>query len=138
MRLSDIPWSPTPRTLRQFSALCLAFGNGIGFYEIFIHERTVLGLTLAAVGTVIGIGGLVRPALVRLVFVTWMIVAFPIGWLLSHILLAITFYGLFLPIGLVFRIIGRDALTLRPRRDQPTLWVAKPTPSDAGSYFRQF
>jgi hypothetical protein len=124
--------------LRQFSGLCLAVGNGFGLLEIFVHERVALGLTLAGFGTVIGIVGLVRPALVRWIFVTWMIVAFPIGWAVSHLLLAITFYGLFLPIGIVFRLMGRDPLTLRPRRDQPTCWVPKPTPQDVGRYFRQF
>ena len=36
-----------------------------------------------------------------------MIVAFPIGWAVSHIMLAALFYGLFTPVALVFRTIGR-------------------------------
>ena len=39
-----------------------------------------------------------------------MVLAFPIGWTVSQVILAVMFYGLFTPIGLVFRLIGRDPL----------------------------
>ena len=39
-----------------------------------------------------------------------MVLAFPIGWTVSQVMLAMMFFGLFTPIGLVFRLIGRDPL----------------------------
>ena len=44
-----------------------------------------------------------------------MVLAFPIGWTVSQVILLLMFYGLFTPIGLVFRLIGRDPLQ-RARR----------------------
>ncbi len=46
----------------------------------------------------------------RWVYIGWMILAFPIGWTVSQVMLAVMFFGLFTPIGLVFRLIGRDPL----------------------------
>ena len=53
----------------------------------------------------------------RLIYVGWMVLAFPIGWTVSQVMLALMFFGLFTPIGLVFRLIGRDPLQrTRPAR----------------------
>ena len=43
-----------------------------------------------------------------------MVLAFPIGWTVSQVMLALMFFGLFTPIGLVFRLIGRDPLQPHP------------------------
>jgi hypothetical protein len=48
------------------------------------------------------------------------------------------YYGVFTPVALAFRVVGRDALRLRPRPDLPTHWLPKPRVADAASYFRQF
>ena len=47
------------------------------------------------------------------------------------------FFGVFLPIGLAFRLMGRDALQLKMARDTTTYWRSKPKPPHAGSYYRQ-
>ena len=64
--------------------------------------------------------------------------AFPIGWTVSLIMLAILYYGLFTPIGLVFRLIGRDALQRSRRPGLETYWTPKPTTTDPRRYFKQF
>jgi hypothetical protein len=48
------------------------------------------------------------------------------------------YYGVFTPVALAFRVVGRDALRLRPRPNLPTYWLPKPRAADAASYFRQF
>jgi hypothetical protein len=65
-------------------------------------------------------------------------VAFPLGWLVSQLVLAILFYGVFTPLALVFRLIGRDALALKKPSGEATFWRPKPTPSDPRRYFRQY
>jgi hypothetical protein len=80
----------------------------------------------------------VRPGAVRWLFTGWMIVAFPIGWAVSHIMLAALFYGLFTPVALVFRTIGRDALRLRRDGAAATYWREKKVSGDVRDYLRQF
>ena len=67
-----------------------------------------------------------------------MVLAFPIGWTVSLVLLGLVYYGLFLPIGLVFRLVGRDALGLRSQPDATTYWTSRPEMADVRRYFRQF
>ncbi len=64
-------------------------------------------------------------------------VTYPIGWLVSRLLLGVLFYGMFTPLGLLFRLLGRDALARRARPDASSYWITKEGPNDARSYFRQ-
>ncbi|HEY2155975.1 MAG TPA: SxtJ family membrane protein [Isosphaeraceae bacterium] len=138
MRWSDIPFSPSSRMLRQFAGLWLAFFGGFAVWQGIVRGRVGVAVALAALAFVIGGLGLIRPQLIRPIFVGWMVLAFPIGWTVSLVLLGLVYYGLFLPIGLVFRLIGRDALQLRPRPDATTYWTSRPDVADVRRYFRQF
>jgi hypothetical protein len=138
MRWSDIPFSPQPRMLRQFAALWLAFFGGLAAWQGLMRGRVGVAAVLAVLAVVIGGLGLIRPQLIRPIFIGWMVLAFPIGWTVSLILLGLVYYGLFLPIGLVFRLVGRDALQLRPRPDVTTYWTSRPEVADVRRYFRQF
>jgi hypothetical protein len=138
MRWSDIPFSPEPRTLRQFAGLWLAFFGGLAAWQGLMRGRPGLAAALAVLAVVVGGLGLMRPALVRPIFVGWMVLAFPIGWTVSLLLLGLVYYGLFLPIGLAFRLAGRDALALRPRPGATTYWAPHAAPADVRRYFRQF
>jgi hypothetical protein len=48
------------------------------------------------------------------------------------------FYGLFTPIGLLFRLIGRDPLHRTRRAELETYWSPKPSADDPRRYFKQF
>jgi len=96
------------------------------------------GLVLGCVGLVIGIPGLLQPALVRWVFVGSMVLTFPIGWLVSQLMLALLFYLLVTPAALFFRLRGRDVLGRKRTSDCSSFWAKKEMPRDVRSYFRQF
>jgi hypothetical protein len=67
-----------------------------------------------------------------------MVLAFPIGWTISQLIVALLYYGLFTPIGIVFRLIGRDPLHRTHRPGIPTYWSPKMTATDPKRYFQQF
>lgn len=138
MRWSDIPFSPPPKMLRQFAGLWLVFLGGLAAWHGFVRGRPGLAAALATLAVVVGVSGLIYPRAVRPLFVAWMVVAFPIGWTISNGLLGLTYYGLFLPLGLGFRLTGRDALRLRPLPGLESYWVPKPAPNDMRRYFQQF
>jgi hypothetical protein len=138
MRWSDIPFSSPPRMLRQFAALWLAFFGGLAAWQGVARGRVGIALGLAALAIVVGGIGLARPALIRPIFVGWMVLAFPIGWAVSLVLLALVYYGLFTPVALAFRLSGRDALGLRPGPDRESYWEPRAEPADVRRYFRQF
>ncbi|HEV3203705.1 MAG TPA: SxtJ family membrane protein [Gemmataceae bacterium] len=138
MRWTDISFQPASRTLRQFAGLWLLFFGGWAGWLGLVKGQETWGIALGAIALGIGIVGLVTPQKIRLVFVAWMVLAFPIGWTVTHILLALTFYGIFMPMGFVFKWMGRDLLQRRKRSHTETYWTPKPAAKDARAYFRQF
>ena len=138
MRWSDIQFDPPRRMLRQFAGLWLLCFGAMAIWEILGRGRTGLGTIFAILALTIGPMGLIRPAWMRFIYVGWTVLAFPIGWTVSLILLATIFYGIFAPIALVFRLLGRDALQLLRRPELESYWIPKPVPSDLRRYFKQF
>ena len=138
MRWSDIQFDPTRKTLRQFAGLWLAFFGALAFWHGLARGRIVLALVLGLLALVVGVLGLTRPEWMRFIYVGWMVLAFPIGWMISQVMLVVMFFGLFAPIGLVFRLLGRDPLQ-RARQPEPkSYWAPKPAPADLRHYFKQF
>ena len=138
MQWSDIQFKPARTTLRQFAGLWLVFFGGLALWEALVQGRSGLASILALLALTIGPLGLARPDWMRLIYVGWMILAFPIGWTVSHVILAVMFYGLFTPIGLVFRLLGRDPLHRARRPELESYWAPKPTLTDLRRYFKQF
>jgi hypothetical protein len=138
MQWSDIQFKPPRKTLRQFAVLWIAFFGGFALWQYFMRGNPALAAVFAVLALVIGPLGLVRPHWMQPVYVSWMVLAFPIGWTISHLILAVMFYALFAPIGLFFRLIGRDRLHRALRPETETYWVPKPTPTNLRRYFQQF
>jgi hypothetical protein len=135
MTWEQIPRNPSPRTLRQFAVLWILCFGSMGAWRL-THDAPTAGLVLVALAAV-GVPGLVWPRLLRPIFVGWLMAVFPIGWVVSHVLLSAIFYGLITPIAMIFRASGRDMLRLKPG-PRDTYWQTKPAPAGAASYLRQF
>jgi hypothetical protein len=138
MQWSDLSFAPVPRALRRFAAAWLLLFAALACWQGFRQEHVQMALVLAGVALGIGTLGLMQPRLLRPLYVAVLIAAFPVGWTMSRVLLAGVFYGLFMPLGFLFRLLGRDVLCRRLRPERSTYWTAKPAAADAGSYFRQF
>jgi hypothetical protein len=133
----DVAGPITQRTLRQFGGFWFLFFGALASWQWFVRGHQALALVLIGVGAVIGSLGLLRPEAMRPLFAGLVVLTFPIGWVVSHLLLAILLYGIFTPVAVFFRLIGRDALSVRPHGERETYWVRKPTASDVRSYLRQ-
>jgi hypothetical protein len=138
MQWSDISFTPENRTLRQFAALWIAVFGAMAIWQGLARSHPLAGAILGLAATTIGPLGLVKPQCIRPIYVGWMIVAFPIGWIVSTVLLALLYFGVFTPVGLIFRMTGRDALSLRRPTDRRSYWSEKPAPANARNYFQQF
>jgi Saxitoxin biosynthesis operon protein SxtJ len=138
MHWSDIPFDPPRTTLRQFAGLWLVFFGGMALWQALVRGHAGLASILALLALTIGPLGLARPEWMRWIYVGWMILAFPIGWMISQVMLTVMFYGLFVPIGLIFRLLGRDPLHRARRPELKSYWVPKPAPADLHRYFKQF
>ena len=52
---------------------------------------------LLAVSALIAVVGMLLPSLLRPMYVVWMAAVLPIGWVVSHVLMAVVFYLLITP-----------------------------------------
>ncbi len=132
----QMDWNPPARTLRQFAWACPVGFALIGWFVQRVSHVAwwpwvglCIGLALLAVG-------LARPIALRPVFVGVMAVGAPIGWIVSNLLALVFFFLVLTPLGLFFRLIGRDPLALRAR-EKPTYWREHQAESDPRGYYRQ-
>ena len=137
MTWSDLPKNPSAKILRQFAAAWLVFFGLIAARQYFHYHHQQAGITVAAIAIVFGISGLIKPTIVKWIFVSWMTLAFPIGWLISQIVLALMVFLILTPMASLLRLKGRDPLLRKPPANRSTFWLAKQTPADVRSYFRQ-
>jgi len=143
MALVDINWNPSPRELRVFAVLQLAF---FSFVAWLVHQRLgasgwavngwagAIFLGSAAAAAV----GWFRPGWLRVMYVVWMAAVFPIGLVVSHVLMAAVFYLVVTPIGLIMAVLGRDPMQRKFDRDAKTYWQPRAQPKGKRGYFRQF
>jgi hypothetical protein len=147
MALVEINWHPARRQLRAFGLACMlalaALGawvclrRGLAGFELGgpAAVRLALGLWFAA-----GISGalaVLAPSALWPAYAGLSLVALPIGTVLGYGLLGLLYYGVFTPVALVFRIVGRDALRRRFDPDAETYWVRRGPADDVSRYFRQ-
>lgn len=121
--------------LRQFAAGWLVCFLALAFRFGLMHHSPI-GVRLAVV-SVAGIIGLLFPGVLRWPFVVLTVAAFPIGWVMTQLVLALMFYCVLTPVALVFRWRGRDALQLR-KREQSTRWVERHEATPPEKYLKQF
>jgi len=132
-----IQWNPSEKQLRQFAgvwfpAFCGLVGYSIG-HKTGHWSEVEIGWVLAGL---LSVGGLVLPVLIRPIFVGLILLTFPIGWVVSHLLLGLIFYGLVTPIGLILRISGHDPLQLK-KPSGNSVWKTPVGKTDTTRYLQQ-
>lgn len=132
----DLPINPTDRALRQFAGTWfLVFF--LAAFRCSAHGHKTASIALTFIGLV-GMAGLVKPFLVKYLFLGATIAAYPFGWLLTQIILAIMFYIVLTPIALIARWRGRDPLQLRRGTAKSTFWAPRAQPPPPEKYLKQF
>ncbi len=135
---SELDFHPDTKKLRMFA--CLFFGMSLlfGGWQILVKDHWLAGAILLGLGSVIQVLGFARPTAVRWLYAGMMAASFPFGWVMSHLLLAIVYFGLFTPLAWIFRLGGRDRLGLRVDTQASTYWKRRPAVSGGGRYLRPF
>jgi len=143
----DINLKPDQKILRQFGLISLV---GFGLLGGLIYWRNGLfGLEFGGAAKPVafslwGIAGLsgllswVAPRANLPLYIGLTVLTYPIGFVVSHLILGFIFFGMLTPVALVFRLIGRDALHRRFDHKSKSYWVDSTPAKEVQRYFRQF
>lgn len=99
----------THKELRQFGLLVGAVFTVIGLWPLVFRGEPVRLWATGIGGLLIASGG-AFPSVLAPVHKGWMWIGHILGWINTRILLGIVFYGLVTPIGVVFRLMGKDTM----------------------------
>ena len=139
MAVIEINKDPTRRQLNQFGLIWMVFFCAVGALAWFRTGRPTLATALWVAAVVVPLLGWAWPRFMRLVFIGMTYLAWPIGFVVSHVVLAVVYYLVLTPIGLVLRLAGHDPMSRRFDRDAESYWHRRESaPVDPGRYFRQF
>jgi saxitoxin biosynthesis operon SxtJ-like protein len=116
------------RELRSFGLLVGSVFGVIGVWPALFRGEP-LRLWAAALGGALIFVGVVLPKALAPIHKGWMWLGHILGWINTRILLGIVFYGLITPIGIAFRLMGKDTMRRAFVQDCPTYRVCrKPRP----------
>ena len=138
MALIEINRHPTAKELRWFGVLLAGFVVLAGAFVRWRLGDAAAAHAIWVLGTVVTGSYAAVPPLRRWIYLGWLYAAFPIGWTVSHLVLAATYYLVVTPIGLLVRWIRGDPLERAPDRSAETYWTARRPTGGVQRYFRQF
>ena len=130
--------NPSRRQLSVFGLLWLAFFGVFGVTSWWKTGSFGQAGVFWAIAAALPALGLVWPSLLRVVFVAASYVTFPIGFVLSYVILAVVYYLVLTPIGIVLRLTGKDPMQRRFDRSAKTYWTARESKEPSEQYFKQF
>ncbi len=146
-KMIEIDFNPDEKTLRQFGFIALGgfgFAAAIAWFEVLIFTAglgaarpwvTGIAAGLAVIATLFS---LVHPKANRPIFVGMALLTFPIGFVLSYVIMGTLFFGMIAPLAIFMKLMGRDPMKRKYDPNASSYWLdARPArPNQA--YFRQF
>ena len=146
-KLIEFDWSPDDRRLRQFGFIalggfgllaCLAWAERGMFAFGLGDARVPVASAFAGLAALSALFSLVFPRGNLPVYIGLSVAAFPIGFVLSYLIMGTLFYVVIAPIGLVLRLFGKDPMNRAFIPGATTYWVPARPPRPREAYFRQF
>ena len=135
----DLIKDPTRRQLRQFGGIFLP--AALAVVAILVRRSgaswTVPDI-LYALAVFSVLIALWRPAWLRVPFLGLQYLAYPIGFVLSHVLMAVVYFGVVTPVGLLVRTFKGDLLERAFDPKASTYWTSREGPASVERYFRPY
>lgn len=112
--------SQTTKELRQFGVITGTLISAIfGLFIPWVWDITYLKWPWYLGGVLLATG-LIVPSVLQPVYTVWMKLAHVLGWINTRIILGIIYYSVFLPVRLVFLIIGKDPMRRKIDKNMTT------------------
>ncbi len=138
MSLIQIDHNPSRRELGVFGFVWLAFFGIVGGIVLSNSDSLPATAVIWSVAAIVPVVGWMMPALMRVVYVGLAYAAFPIGFVVSHVILLAIFYLVLTPLGLLMRLSGYDPMSSSFDAEATTYWCPRDKKDSLEEYFRQF
>jgi hypothetical protein len=138
MSMLDAGREPGRRELAVFGLLLLVVAAVVGAVLDYRFGLSRAARVIWTVAAVVALAYYCVPALRRPIFFGWTYATFPIGWLVSHAILAAIYFLLITPMGLVMRVVTADAMRRRFDKEAASYWEEHDPQRSAEGYFRRF
>lgn len=134
-----IDLKPSATKLRQFGLLAPVMLVVIGLMLMWRAGAPVIWpIAMGGAGLVLLVLSRISPRLILPFYLGLVILGFPIGWVVSHLVMFLFFFGIITPIAFVFRLAGRDLLCRKLDRTAESYWTDSSQDDTVERYFRQF
>lgn len=137
MGLIRIDHDPSQRQLATFGVIWFGFFALVGLGAL-LRGATGFAPAVWAVAVVVPALGWMSPPFLRIVYLGMSYLAFPVGFVLSYLILVSVYYLVLTPIGLLLRMVGHDPLQRRFDAGAPSYWVKRKQDESLRRYFRQY
>ena len=120
-----------------FLALWLVFIGPVHYFSDYVkggHHPILMwiGVVLVVLGTIL-------PVVLRPIYLLWMGIAVTLGWVMTRVILTIFYFVVLTPVGLIFKILGKDLLDRAvDRTGRETYWIEKTYPIEDRSRYENF
>ncbi len=139
MALVSLNLSPSDKQLKDFGFISLIMFFVIGLLLLGLGKIPAKGfMVFCLVGIVLYLLSRISVVLIKPIYLGMILLTFPIGWVVSHLMMALFYYGIITPVSLFFRLLNRDPLCRRYEPDAETYWLRYKQKRSAKDYFRQF
>jgi len=139
MSLIEIDWNPKSKQLQNFGKIALAATFIISFLLYLLKGVAIQWvLIICAFGLITFIISKISLKLTKMIYLGMILLTMPIGWVVSFTVLAVFYFLLLAPLGLIFRLIGRDPLYRKFDPTAKSYWMSRRSPKGLEQYFHQF
>ena len=139
MSLIEIDWNPKSKQLQNFGKIALAMSVIISLLLYLLKGVAIQWLLIIfAFGFMVFIISMISLKLTKMIYLGMILLTMPIGWVVSFILMAAFYFLLLAPLGLFFRLMGRDPLCRKFDPTAKSYWLSRQTPKGLEQYFHQF
>lgn len=138
MSLIRISRDLSPRQLAVFGVAWLVFFAAMGFIVQGRGGAATTAVVLWAVAAVVPAIGWLRPGFMRAVYLGMIYATFPIGFVVSYLVLIAIYYLALTPVGLAMRVFGYDPMSRHFDPVARSYWIVRDPPATIDRYFHQF
>lgn len=143
MKVSALPffkhinWRPDARELRRFALAMLIGFTVLGLLSVWrAWGITTASVILWSAGAVLAIAAFI-PGLGRVAYLAVYLPTSIIGYVVSNVILALMFFLIITPLGILLKLMGKDVLQQR-RQKNSTQWIPVKGVKTEDRYYRQF